>query len=353
MTDSAHLPLEGPPPAEMTIGQIVTRYLEHAVQYYRRPDGTPTGEADNMRRALAALDVVADRPAADLGPRLLKAIRQQLVDRQLARNTVNAMTRRIRRAWTWAASEELVPPGADAALASVKGLRRGRSPARETDPVEPVAETWVDATLPYLPASLQAMVRLQLLTGMRPGEICALRAVDVDRTGKVWMYRPPMHKTLHHGKARDVPIGPKAQAVLDPYMRKGKALDAPVFTPALAARERRDRRRRLARRIRHRPDRSVGRRRRPPGQRWTSRSYWRAVQYAIDRANRDRKMAGNRQLIPAWSPNQLRHTAATRIRRELGLEAARALLGQHSLAVAETYAELDRAVAIDAARRFG
>jgi hypothetical protein len=30
------------------------------------------------------------------------------------------------------------------------------------------------------------MVELQLLTGMRPGEVCGIRPIDVDRTGAVW-----------------------------------------------------------------------------------------------------------------------------------------------------------------------
>jgi integrase len=57
--------------------------------------------------------------------------------------------------------------------------------------------------------------------------------------------------------------------------------------------------------------------------------------------------------VPAWSPNQLRHAAATRIRRELGLEAARAVLGHSSAQVTEIYAELDQSKAADAMKRLG
>src|SRR5262249_13073729 len=42
-----------------------------------------------------------------------------------------------------------------------------------------------------------------------------------------------------------------------------------------------------------------------------------------------------------WAPNQLRHTKATEIRREHGLDAARAVLGHTSPAITEHYAELD------------
>ena len=40
-----------------------------------------------------------------------------------------------------------------------------------------------------------------------------------------------------------------------------------------------------------------------------------------------------------WSPNQLRHTAATEIRREFGIEAAQNTLGHSSPAVTLIYAE--------------
>jgi integrase len=76
----------------------------------------------------------------------------------------------------------------------------------------------VEATLPYLLPPVQAMVRLQLHTGMRPGEACALRACDLDTAGTVWVYRPARHKTAWRGKARVVAVGPRAQEVLRPFL---------------------------------------------------------------------------------------------------------------------------------------
>jgi hypothetical protein len=48
-----------------------------------------------------------------------------------------------------------------------------------------------------------------------------------------------------------------------------------------------------------------------------------------------------------WHPHQLRHNAATRLRKQYGLEAARVVLGQRSGAVAEIYAEIDHTKARD------
>jgi len=57
--------------------------------------------------------------------------------------------------------------------------------------------------------------------------------------------------------------------------------------------------------------------------------------------------------IPAWHPNQLRHNAATRLRREFGLDVARAVLGHSTPVVTEVYAELDGAKAAEAMERVG
>jgi integrase len=54
-----------------------------------------------------------------------------------------------------------------------------------------------------------------------------------------------------------------------------------------------------------------------------------------------------------WHPHQFRHNAATRIRKERGLDAARAILGHRSLAITEVYAELDQGLAADTMRQLG
>jgi integrase len=54
-----------------------------------------------------------------------------------------------------------------------------------------------------------------------------------------------------------------------------------------------------------------------------------------------------------WHPHQLRHNAATYLRREFGVEAARLILGHRSIAVTELYAELDQEKAIDIISKVG
>ena len=45
--------------------------------------------------------------------------------------------------------------------------------------------------------------------------------------------------------------------------------------------------------------------------------------------------------MPPWSPNQLRHAAATAVRRAYGLEAAQLILGHQRADTTQIYAERD------------
>jgi site-specific recombinase XerC len=54
-----------------------------------------------------------------------------------------------------------------------------------------------------------------------------------------------------------------------------------------------------------------------------------------------------------WHPHQLRHTAATDIRRQFGLEAVQHVLGRATLSVSELYAEKNAEVAMRVAASIG
>ena len=71
-------------------------------------------------------------------------------------------------------------------------------------------------------------------------------------------------------------------------------------------------------------------------------SYRRAIHRACESVN-----------VPSWKPNQLRHNAATRIRREYGIEEARIMLGHQDAGVTEIYAERDRGKALEIAEEVG
>lgn len=65
------------------------------------------------------------------------------------------------------------------------------------------------------------------------------------------------------------------------------------------------------------------------------------------------RRACNKLGIAVWTPNQLRRTAATEIRRRFGLEAAQLICGHATANVTQVYAERDLALAIKVAQAVG
>jgi integrase len=244
--------------------------------------------------------------------------------------------------YKWAVSEELLAESVFRALATVRGLERGRTEAKETAPIVPVADAIVDATLPHLTPPVAAMVRIQRLTGARPGEVCAMRGCDLDTSRPVWIYRPSQHKTLHRGKTRAIAIGPKAQEVIRPFLK----LDPKAFL--FSPREAIDHLRlvrRAARKSKVPPSQVCRKKRKPkraPGERYVTASYGAAVTMACERHG-----------IPHWHPNQLRHGHATEVRRQFGLEAAQVALGHSAADVTQIYAERDLTLAVNVAQAIG
>ncbi len=333
----------------ITVVELVVAYLKHVDGRYK------SNEPGNIRAALKPVrQVYGATPAAEFGPLALKATRQRYIEAGNCRTQANKRTRNVVRMFRWGVSEQLVSQSVWEALRSVEGLRKGEAGTRESDPVRPVHPAHVEATLEHTSRTIAAMVRLQLLTGARPGEICQMRTIDLNTAGAIWEYVPGSHKTEHHGKSRTIFIGPAAQEVLRPWLRP--ELQAFVFSPREATAERMaDLRAARASKVQpSQVDRSKRKPRKQPGERYTAGSYRQAITRAVARANAARVEADpDAALIPEWHPHQLRHTAATMLRREVGLDVARAVLGHTSPAVTEIYAEADRAKARDAMGRFG
>jgi integrase len=299
-------------------------------------------------------------PAADFGPLALKAVRQHMIDIQkLCRNEINKRLGRIKRVFKWAVAEELIPSSVFEALRAVEGLRRGRTTARENEPVRPVDDVHVEALLPLVSPQIAAMIRLQRLTGMRPGEVVQMRLCDLDQTGETWIYRPQNHKTDYLGHGKQIPLGPQAQVVLMPFLQRTP--EAHLFSPREAEAWRNEQRstyRKPNRKTKVYPCELRGRERRKQAarQRVSKRpkrdcfdvdSYRRAITYGIQKA---------KQLkidIPHWHPHQLRHTRGTEIRRAYGLEAAQVALGHARIDVTEIYAERNHQLAEKIAREMG
>jgi integrase len=281
------------PAAAITVVEVADAYWTFAQGYYRKRDGTPSGWLSHIHLVLHThlAGLYGHSPAAEFGPKALKAIRQTLIDAGHSRQYINKLMPIIVRAFKWAAAEELVSGSIYHALRTVEGLKKGRTAAKETEPVMPVEDALVNATLPHLPAIVADMVRLQRLTGARPGEVCQLRPCDVDRSGDVWEYRPPDHKTAYRGRERVIYVGPQAQDVLRPYLIRDA--QANCFSPAESEEKRHveQRRRRHSRIQPSQRNRRKAAPARPPRTAYTKDSYQRAIARSIVKGNKDRAEA--------------------------------------------------------------
>lgn len=365
------------PEVEHTVRELILRFFEHAEVYYCK-HGQPTGTTGTLRPILRQLrEMFGQTLVKDFRPSFLEAYQQRMIERGVSRKYINDAVGRIKRMFRWGVAKEIVPVEVLQRLEAVDGLAKGRTEARETEPVVPVDDATVEVTLPYLPEVVADMVRFQRLTGARPGEVCAIRPCDVDRSGDVWRYMPGSHKTEHHGRERVVFIGPRAQAILMPYLLREST--AFCFSPAESERGRNAARREAretpmtpsqeARKAKRRP-------KRPKGDRYKKDAYCRAIARACDlafppppplarldgesaRKRNERLTATQRAELKAWqaahrwAPNQLRHTAGTAVRRQFGLEAAQVVLGHSRADVTQVYAERDQRLAVEVARQVG
>jgi integrase len=342
-----------------TVGEVLLEFWRWAKSYYTPP------EARTFRVLIRLVrDLYASTPARDFTPRRLELVRDAMIERGWSRKSVNRQVSRVRQVFGFGVRRGLVSVETHLALKSVPALRRGKSAAREPKPVRPVPEHAIEATLPHLSEPVAALVRCQLLTGARSGELVIMRPCDIDREGKVWVYRPTDHKTAHHEYERTIYLGPEAQKIVGPLLAN-RPPDAYVFSPLDAQ----GRAPVAARRTRYTTTtyhRAVVRacdagfpapvelaRRRIPSEgrkrkRWETTREWRA------RIGEEGwKALKTWQQDHRWHPHQLRHNAATRLRKEFGIELARIVLGHRSAGITEVYAEVDQAAALQAMFKLG
>jgi integrase len=297
---------------DVTVNELLVGFWRFAEQHYRHADGTTTNELPQFRQTFRLVrELYGHTPATEFGPLALKALRQKMIEAGWNRKLINQRVGRVRRVFRWAAENELIPVAVYQALATVAGLQAGRTQAKETGPVGPVADEHVRATLPFLRPALRAMVGVQLLTGMRPGEVCQLRPCDLDTSGEVWLFRPTQHKGQHRNKPRVVAIGPRAKVLLSDFAPADPAdfFFSPrrVVEQLHAERSANRKTPRYPSHMRRSVAKCVGGGKPRHAARYNVTSYGRAVARAVERANRElaRKAAADGvpfELVPHWQP---------------------------------------------------
>jgi integrase len=338
----------------LTIADLVVAYTDWADRYYVQ-HGEPTRYATSIKAQMKLLLrshrhtlIVEFTPVkfADWLDSLDGTLdrrckhKRKLISRQYLNKTRSAVLRMFR----WGVRKGMVDPSRPRELWAIVGPQLGRTTAPEAPKVEPVSDPDVDATLPHLRPQVRAMVQVQRLTGMRPGEVMVLRPGDITiRPDGVMVFRPHRHKLQHRGIERLVFIGPRAAEVLRPWLNRDP--DSYCFQPreTVAGLRTEQRARRKTRVQPSQIDRSKPDAKRKPRNQYDKNSYAQAVRRACIKAG-----------VPVWRPNQLRHTAATMLRATFGgMEAATAVLGHCTPVTTKEYAKIDYELAARAMRQIG
>jgi integrase len=349
-------------PEDLRIDELILRFLTEKVSVdYVDADGAPTTEQLCYRSALKplsrlfgwaiaknfdAVGLSSVRESMVTGSWMNDEEKNRLTKRKSpigwARGNTNKCVSRIRACFRWAVLQKLVPASVVTDLSCLPSLAFGRGGVRETPPVEPVAVEVVKATLPHLPPVVADMVQVQLLAGCRPGELCGMRMVDLDRSGPIWIFKPNRHKGLHRGLSRHIHLGPQSQVILNKYLKANP--DAYLFSPAEqdAAIKTAKRKNRKTSVQPSQVDRSSASAKRKPGLRFSVTAYNRAVGRAC-------RAAG----VTHWNVHRLRHTAALLVSRSHGAEAARSVLGHKTLNMTLHYSGIDSEKAIEVMRKMG
>lgn len=345
-----------PIPAEdIVVHELCLDYLRFCENRYRdKRTGKPSARVAAIKGALRVLcKLYADRPAVSIRPRDLFCVQNEMRYQQLNRRTINERVQVIRRMYSWAEARGMIEEQVAARLAVVKGLTQDDQDVLQPRKVPPVAQERVDALECFVSPVIWAMIQVQLITGMRPVEVCDLRPCDIDRSDEVWVYTPEHHKTQHRGKDALICFGPRAQQILTPYILKAEETGY-LFTPAESEawhREQRHRARKTKSGYGNNPGDNL--KRDPqwkPGQRWNTTAYRKSIHRGCDIAWPLPRKGMNEDEINVWrkkhrwNPNQLRHLAGTIIRKQHGLEAAALALGHSSEVLTDMiYAERDKA----------
>lgn len=375
-----------PPAADITsVVALANAYVKHCNTYYvKRGKPTKTGITADRVRVLLEHSPIAQTPALEMTRSRLAAFRDYLQAwtdpdplggnpiPHLARQTINSYVSIVVSMYTWWASEcpdeiTLQVKGVIDTLKTLRPLAKGRVvnpdlPApRETPDVSPPPREVIEATIAKAGPMLAAMIQVQMLTAMRPSELCGLRACYIAPTPVegVYAYHVPADwsKLDHFDIDRIVYLGPKAIELLRPWLPESP--EDCIFDPRRSkalflAGKRATRKTPLypSHTSEARGKGSTPATRRPSSQ-FTRDSYARAIARACDRAfpHPELSQIPRRKLTPQqalelarwqsqhrWAPNVLRHVGATEIAARETLDIARRVLGHSSIDTTLIYA---------------
>jgi len=349
----------------LTVNELILRYFSFSEKYY----ANSPGELDKIRLALKPLRALYGKKlVSEFGPKALKHVRETMTYERtrtriqtdslgnktkiqkptiLSQRTINQRINIITRMFAWATEEELIPRDIylAAALKQVKPIRDGRFGVKPPTRVSAADMNIYRALLPHLPGAVKAMLQLINLTTMRSSDVCLMRPMDIDQSEPVWKYLPSKFKRseLSGTKQRVLMIGPEGQKILAPFL-ENRSPESYLFSPKETMEEI-FLERRKNRKTKVQPSQISQKKpapKRTPGLKYNSQSFYAAIQRVV-------KKLGLGKLFP----NQLRHGAGARIRKEFGIEHASKVMGHSHISTTEIYADYDMTKTMEIMHKIG
>lgn len=261
---------------EITMAELGRRYLKAM----RIKFGPKSKEPDYLKYAVRDCNrLFRAMPVSQFQPPQLKAVRTKVLESGCVRRTANKRAQQLIRMIQWAVEEGLADPAQWQRLKAVEPIHQGQYGAVDRPKKTAVPAHQVEQVMEYLKPEHRAAVQILALTGMRTGELLAMRPQDVNMAGRHWLYTMQKHKTSNKTGETVIVIPEPATRIL--LERMPRDYTRPWF--------------------RH------------------SSTWLRiAVKRACERAG-----------VPHWHPHQLRHQFATVVTQQLDERVAQTLLRHH------------------------
>ncbi|MDR2756685.1 MAG: tyrosine-type recombinase/integrase [Planctomycetaceae bacterium] len=228
---------------------------------------------------------------------------KHLIKMGFAKSQNNRLFKLLKRVFSWGAKPNFDENGtwdklptfvSSAFIADMQALTTV-SEGKTNPPRSDVEENVVRAVFPFVSEKIADMLQIQLLTGMRPKELCNMCVGDIKRTKKEfaeygrlydginWIYVLKTHKTEKKIGAKAIPLGIEEQDIINKYWNDNTL--SPIF-------------------------------KNKNGKAFTRAEYGRKIKNAIDKNE-----------LQKFVPYQIRHTSLTEISAEHGRDIARAVAG--------------------------
>jgi len=342
-------PLEPRPDVEQAkpmrdVFTLWERYLDASKRYQKH--GKPTSQRAIVRVAVAEFVCrFGDVPAPRYSERHLLQHRDTLEQREsLSRHGINRKMSILIAGLRWAYGRGLISRDGWLGTSAIEPLTRAEAGHRDRKrPKRAVSLEEVERVAACLPRVPAAMLRLQAAIGCRPGEICAMRWADIDKTpvfvGEItcWTYNVADAKASHHGRATSYALVPKAQKILEDFPPRSPG--ACIFSPSETMLELGESRRsaRLTPPTKQMRDRDSASSRDYAGC-YTTATYRQAIERGIQKANQ-RAAARSRpeEHVAPFTPHEVRHGAVTRAAALFGAFAASSFANHASVQTTEGY----------------